>query len=1046
MMYRISYDNGDGEITFYSDKYPSDEYRVLDPNLTIKDSEAGSFTVNIPPTNIAYSELYRMKTNITIYDGEDEIWDGRLLSDAYDFNNNRSCTFEGGLAYLIDTSQPQMEYHDITLRQFVEAIISIHNQKVPENKQFVVGYISNNLLNGYGENYTLSYRATQFQSTLETLNSLVSDLQGHLAYSRTINSTTGKKERTIRILDEEDFSNNDSQSINFGENLLDFSKGYDMSALATVLVATGQRETSPDQAVPGDNVIVFESDIGTPTQITLSDYNALPDETKASGYYLITDDFYTTVRYQNPGDQSVTNWPVQRRRYKGSQVYLAIENTCMYNTKINNQDRLNFKVSESNYYLSEPIKIEAGKTYFLSYRVDKAKQYVMYIIARSGDLTSTQNILEYKAISNSGEYGVEDSIKTSITMPEGATHLFICGLGKDIPIQCQESKESLEKLDTYLTIRGAEGSLILPDGATLIDKKPGTTEWLTKDYYENSISDSDKKNESNWFYLWDVDQLLHWYQDDTDEWVEGKFKDGIYMINPYMVSEYGWIEKSASWDDVEDSETLMLYSFAYLFREQWDNLTINITAFDLRMLGVSASQISRFNLYQRAYITSKPHGIDLLALPINELSIPLLNPESTTFSLGYSTETSFTEASNKANTDILTQLLAVPTFSETVQSAKDNATDLINMATTGTITLLQTENGPDELLIHDGPNGNYHLAGHMWRWNINGLKFGQAQNPSSPGYDEAYNSIGVNTPVAITMDGAIAANYITTGFMHADRIRGGTLDLGGYNQSGEIIASGKMTIYRADSYTPGTPQYLLLVGDTGNYDNTFDASKYGVSVKSLYKQFGQNWAYDVVQLDDGHLYFYMSDQTGDHIGETKHKKAIGQIFTARGQDFDGSVNGVALDFQAPFFEFNGLEPSGSMLDTTLSVRGKIQSTTGYRVFDDGSWQTGASNNSLDIGGKILTFHKGLFCGASGNYSGGWTDGSSSLTVTNNITIGQTSLNETQLTDLLNLLNNQNGSGGSGGGSGSGTALTIGNTSIDETQLQALLALISGGVS
>lgn len=1017
-MYSASYDNGSGEVIFYSDKYPLEEYRILDPNLSLKDSEAGSFTVNIPPTNLAYSDLYRMKSKIVIYDGDTEIWDGRLLSDEYDFYNNRSCTFEGGLSYLIDTSQPQMEYHDLTIRQFVESIISIHNSKVDDDKKFEVGYISTNLLSGQGDGYMMSYRATQYGSTLEALNSLVSDLGGHLKYYRETNTTTGKKVRKISILDDDDILANSKQSIDFGVNLLDFSKGYDMSNLATVLVATGQRETSPDQAVPGDEVIVFADKVGTPTNITLTAYNALPAETKATGYYFITDSYYAEIMYQNPGSSVVTE-QINKRFYKGQQVYLAQANTCMYNTKDNNQDQLNYKMAETNYYLSEPIKIEAGKTYFLSYRVDKAKQYVMYMITRSGDLTSTQNILEYKTVSTSGEYGVEDAIKLSITAPEGAAFLFVCGLGRDIQIQCQESKESLEKLDTYLTIQGAEGTLIIPEGSTLIDKKPGTTEWLTLDYYTNQISDADKKNALNWFYLWDVDRLMHWYQDDNATWVEGKYKDGVYIINPELVAEYGWVEKSASWDDIADPESLMLYAFAYLFREQWDNLTINVTAFDLRMLGVQ--DLSGFQLYQKAYVTSRPHGINNLALPINELSIPLLNPESTTFQLGYEETSSFTEASNQANGDLIKQLFAAPTISETVVGAKINAANLITSATTGTITLIQSENGPDELLIHDGPNGDYHYAYNMWRWNIGGLMFVHVNNNT---YDAAYNAFDeLGVKVAIDMNGNIVADAITTGFMHADRIQGGTLTLGGYSSSGGSVTPGKLAVYRADTTTTNN-HYHLLVGDNGYYGSesspTYDISRCGVSVKSGPLAVPGNPT-DTIQLDDGHVYFWMSDVSGTHLGPDSHTGAVSQIFMSRGQQYDGSIAGVAMMLQSPYFDFEGPDSGSGPTNTKINVRGSMEIGSNVQiggntkfvnhpqVYYNGAWTNGNSS-SVDTGSKILHFEKGIFVGSENS------QGSS-------------------------------GSGGSGSGSGSGTSgssgLTIGNTTINESQLQGLLALLGG---
>lgn len=1034
-MYKATYKNGDSEeVVFYSDKYPLDEYRILDPSLDLKDSEAGSFTVTLPPTNIAYSEFERMKTEITIYDGDEEIFDGRLLSDTYDFYNNRQCTFEGALSYLIDTSQPQMEYNNITVRQFVEAIISVHNNKVPEHKRFTVAVISNNLMSGNGGSYVLSYRATQFGSTLEALNSLVSDLQGHIQYKRELNTTTGKKERKLYIWDESDFINTSGQSINFGENLLEFSKGYDMSDLCSVLVATGQRESSPDQAVPGDELIVFDDLIGDPTRIGKTAYNNLPPETKASGYYILDDqsdpDSYTTIMYQNP-NSSVVYLPVYRRMYKGNQVYHARPNVCMYNTKVDNNDQLNFGMVEQNYYLSDPIKIEENQTYFLSYRVDKSKQYVMYMITRSNDLTSRQNILEYKYVSSSGEYGVEDAIKVAVTMPEGANYIYLCGVGRDIPIQCQASKDSLEKLDTYLTLQGAEGTEILPSGSTLIDKKPGTTENLTQAFYENSIPDSTKHNSDNWFYIWDTDRLYHWVQDDEDPavWTEYKFKDGIYMINPYLVEEYGWIEKTASWDDIADSETLMLYAFSYLFREQWDKLSISLTAFDLRMLGVDAD---KFRLYHLATVNSKPHGINNLALPILEMQIPLLNPESTTFQLGYDSEQSFTEASNNANTDILQQILAAPTFSETVESAKINASNLIAAATTGTITLIQSENGPDELLIHDGAGGNYHRAVHLWRWNINGLMFAQVQDPLNPGYDEAYNaSHAAGLKAAITRDGQITADFITTGYMYADRIQGGSLSLGGYTESGQsTTARGKLTVYDYDAHTPSAPTYSLLVGETGNYDGTWDASKYGVSINSRW-MYATDWYHDVIQLDDGHLYMYMSDYTGDYLGENKHKKAITSMFMARGNTFDGPiVQGVALNIQTPMVVFNGPETNNGPGDTKVEIDGYLHVTGNTEL-----------TGTLDVGADVsLGGYTKLVNAPKVYYNGDWTNGASATVTAGNVDlhfekgiyVGSTSNN-----------NQSSGSGSSGGSSSSGNTLTIGNTSINETQLQALLNLLGG---
>ncbi len=84
--------------------------------------------------------------------------------------------------------------------------------------------------------------------------------------------------------------------------------------------------------------------------------------------------------------------------------------------------------------------------------------------------------------------------------------------------------------------------------------------------------------------------------------------------------------------------------------------------------------------------------------------------------------------------------------------AKDSATEQIKSALGGYI--YKTQN---ELFIMD--NNDVNKAKKVWRWNLNGL-----------GYSE--KGIGGPYKTAITQDGQIVANFITTGTMSADRIEG----------------------------------------------------------------------------------------------------------------------------------------------------------------------------------------------------------------------------------------------------------------------------------
>lgn len=90
--------------------------------------------------------------------------------------------------------------------------------------------------------------------------------------------------------------------------------------------------------------------------------------------------------------------------------------------------------------------------------------------------------------------------------------------------------------------------------------------------------------------------------------------------------------------------------------------------------------------------------------------------------------------------------------SSILTQAQQNATSLITQAMGGYIYKTNSE-----LYIMDTNDPN--TAEKVWRWNINGL---------------GYSSTGINGPygIAMTMDGAIVADYITTGTLNTNVIQG----------------------------------------------------------------------------------------------------------------------------------------------------------------------------------------------------------------------------------------------------------------------------------
>ena len=97
-----------------------------------------------------------------------------------------------------------------------------------------------------------------------------------------------------------------------------------------------------------------------------------------------------------------------------------------------------------------------------------------------------------------------------------------------------------------------------------------------------------------------------------------------------------------------------------------------------------------------------------------------------------------------------------------LEKAVEKVTELITGGTGGHVVLNADADGKiQEILVMNTEDIN--TATKVWRWNLGGLGY------SSTGYNGTYGT-------AITMDGGIVADFITTGTMTANRVRAGLLE------------------------------------------------------------------------------------------------------------------------------------------------------------------------------------------------------------------------------------------------------------------------------
>lgn len=172
------------------------------------------------------------------------------------------------------------------------------------------------------------------------------------------------------------------------------------------------------------------------------------------------------------------------------------------------------------------------------------------------------------------------------------------------------------------------------------------------------------------------------------------------------------------------------------------------------------------------------------------------------------------------------------TFRQIMAAQAENATNWLTSAN-GYVVFVEEDNACKEILFLDTPD--VATARNVLRINTNGLGF---------------STTGINGPYtnAWTIDGNLVADFITTGTMLADRIRGGSLSLGGLaNEDGIIImydASGN-EIGRWDNSGISILNGTINLNDGGfilRPDGTMRSSK-GLEWMSIYESI-LNGGYD----------------------------------------------------------------------------------------------------------------------------------------------------------------------------------------------------------
>ena len=238
----------DGKL-LYSPELIREEYKVISPRMHLEINAAGSLNFTIPPCNALYDDVLKMKSIITVEQDGEVVFRGRVSEESVDTYRQRKIYCEGDLSFLLDSLQAPATFTGTQYDLFSQ-MIAAHNAQMDAEKQFTLGDVS-----GLDREEVFSFDVTTYADTLSMIQSYLIDLFGGYIQTRTEGGVT-----YIDYVD--DFTDECSQVIEFGVNMLNFESQINTMELCSVLVplgATGEDGTALTIASVNDGKVYIEN-------------------------------------------------------------------------------------------------------------------------------------------------------------------------------------------------------------------------------------------------------------------------------------------------------------------------------------------------------------------------------------------------------------------------------------------------------------------------------------------------------------------------------------------------------------------------------------------------------------------------------------------------------------------------------------------------------------------------------------------------------------------------------------------------------------------
>lgn len=112
--------------------------KIVSPTLKLAVNKIGSFSFKIYPDHPYYTRLEKMKSVISVHQGNRTLFKGRIFSDALDFHKTKKVEVEGLLGYFNDSIVRPYSFSG-SVADYFTMLVNQHNDQVTDAQKFRVG-------------------------------------------------------------------------------------------------------------------------------------------------------------------------------------------------------------------------------------------------------------------------------------------------------------------------------------------------------------------------------------------------------------------------------------------------------------------------------------------------------------------------------------------------------------------------------------------------------------------------------------------------------------------------------------------------------------------------------------------------------------------------------------------------------------------------------------------------------------------------------------------------------------------------------------------